>query len=121
MKDSKISNFFVLLLTILVISCSSPTIKLSHDFDRGSLGDIIEEEPGHFKGNTKHWLKRDSIGDQYYWFYFKADHVKDKVLTFELNDLIGVYRGTPHLVYSDYTHPVYSYDQENWERIRNVK
>jgi hypothetical protein len=118
--NSHTTPFFLLLAT-LVISCSSPTIKLSHDFDRGSLGDINEGEPGHFKGNTQHWLKRDSIGDQYYWFYFKADHVKDKTVTFELNDLIGVYRGTPHMVYSDYTQPVYSYDQENWERIPNVK
>ena len=104
-----------------IISCTEPSIKLSYDFDRGSLGNIKEEKPGYFKGNTKHWLKRDSIGDQYYWFYFKAEHVKGKAINFELNDLIGVYRGTPHLVYTDYTQPVYSYDQENWERIKNVQ
>jgi len=108
-------------MAILAVSCSSPKIKISTDFDRGSLGNITEEEQGHFIGNTKHWLKRDSIGDQYYWFYFKADHVMDKSLTFQLNDLIGVYRETPHIVFTDYTQPVYSYDQENWERISNVK
>jgi hypothetical protein len=111
----------MLLLATLIVSCSSPSIRISQDFDRGSMGNLIEEEPAHFKGNTKHWLKRDSIGDQYYWFYFKADKVKDKTVTFELDDLIGVYRENPHIVYTDYTQPVYSYDQETWERIRDVK
>jgi hypothetical protein len=67
-----------------------------------------------------HWLKRDSIGDQYYWFYFSADDVAGRKVSFELQDLIGVYRGTPHLVYTDYTQPVFSYDQENWDRITDV-
>ncbi|RKZ59643.1 MAG: hypothetical protein DRQ44_13505 [Gammaproteobacteria bacterium] len=116
------TNYFIVsLLGSLLISCSSPAIKLSYDFDRGSLGEMIEEEPGHFRGSTMHWLKNDSIGDQYYWFYFKADHVKDQTLTFELNDLAGIYRGKQHIVYTDYTQPVYSYDQERWERIRNVR
>ena len=79
-----------------------------------------EIKPGYFQGSTQHWLKRDSIGDQYYWFYFKADYVKDKELSFELNDLEGVYRGNPHVVYTDYTQPVYSYDQVNWGRIQKV-
>ncbi len=112
-----------LLLPVFFVSffsCSSPDIKLSSDFDHGSLGKMEEISPGYFQGNTKHWIKRDSIGDQYYWFYFKADHVKDRILTMALNDLIGVYRGDPHLVYTDYTEPVYSYDQENWQRITEV-
>jgi hypothetical protein len=103
-----------------LLSCSSSDIKLSHDFDHGSLGKMEEISTGYFQGNTKHWIKRDSIGDQYYWFYFKADHVKDRILTIVLNDLIGVYRGDPHLVYTNYTEPVYSYDQENWQRIAEV-
>jgi hypothetical protein len=115
------SAFSLLLPLTLIISCSSPSIKLSHDFDRGSIGIINEGEPGLLKANTKHWLKRDSIGDQYYWFYFKADQVKDKMVSFELYDLIGNYRKKTHVVYTDYTQPVYSYDQQNWERIKDVK
>jgi hypothetical protein len=109
------------ILALIVLSCHSPSVKISTDFDKGSIGNITETGPGHFSGNTKHWLKRDSIGDQYYWFHFKADHVLNKRITFELNDLIGVYRETPHIVYTDYTQPVFSYDQKNWERIDNVK
>jgi hypothetical protein len=115
------STLLYALILIIIASCSSPSIQLSYNFDRGSLGEVTETEPGYFKGNTRHWLKRDSIGDQYYWFYFRADQVKGKSVTFELNNLLGVYRGDPHIVYTDYTQPVYSYDQKNWERIENVK
>jgi hypothetical protein len=109
------------LLILLAISCQEPSVKISADFDKGSIGDLTEAVPNHLTGTTKHWLKRDSIGDQYYWFYFKAEQVKNKRVTFELKDLIGVYRETPHIVYTDYTQPVYSYDQQNWHRITNVK
>jgi hypothetical protein len=113
-------RLFIPFVLFLNISCSSPDINLSQDFDHGSLGDMKETSPGYFKGKTAHWLKRDGIGDQYYWFYFRADHVTGKTLSIELQDLIGVYRGNPHLVYTDHTQPVFSYDRENWERITDV-
>jgi len=109
------------LFILLSISCQAPSVKISADFDKGSIENFTEAVPNHLTGTTKHWLKRDSIGDQYYWFYFKAEQVKNKRVTFELKDLIGVYRETPHIVYTDYTQPVYSYDQQNWHRITNVK
>lgn len=110
----------LLFLTSLVFSCGPGKIRLSADFERGCLGNYEEISPGHFRIHSKHWHKRDSIGDQYYWFYFRADHVKGKKLTVELTDLVGVYRGNPHIVYTDYTEPVYSYDQAAWERITDV-
>ncbi len=113
-------NILYLYLVASLGGCSSGDIKISHDFDHGSIGDLKETEPGSYEGSTRHWLKRDSIGDQYYWFYFKADHIRDKEVSFVLQDLVGVYRRNPHLVYTDYTQPVYSYDQESWERIGNV-
>jgi hypothetical protein len=118
MKHLQDLSFF--LLSAILISCSTPQTRLSHNFDHGSLGKMEEVQTDYFKGTTEHWLKRDSIGDQYYWFYFQADQVQGKTLTFELNDLIGVYRGNTHIVYTDYTQPVYSYDQTNWHRIRDV-
>lgn len=115
----KALRLYCLPILILIGSCSQ-SVQLSYDFDHGSIGDFTKIKQGHFQGSTKHWLKRDSIGDQYYWFYFKADHVKDKEITFELGDLEGIYRGNPHIVYTDYTQPVYSYDQVNWGRIQDV-
>ena len=116
----QIHPLFLLALLVSFFACSTPDIKLSHDFDHGSLGEMTEIAPGYFQGNAKHWMKRDQIGDQYYWFYFKADHVKDRILTIVLRDLTGVYRGNTHLVYTNYTQPVYSYDQESWQRITEV-
>jgi len=118
MKLLLFSSWF--LVWMIAGSCTQNKIKISTDFDHGSLGAIDEIAPGYFKGSTKHWLKRDNIGDQYYWFYFRADGVKDQSIHVELNDLIGVYRGNTHLVYTDYTQPVFSYDQNTWQRIENV-
>ena len=115
-----LSFSLALIIPLVIISCSSREVIITSDFDHGSIGNFEEINPGYFQGSTKHWLKRDSIGDQYYWFYFKADNVKDQKLTFELNDLEGVYRKKPHIVYTDYTQPVYSYDQVNWGRIQEV-
>ena len=117
----KYLHLISLTLALLVISCQPPSVKISADFDKGSIGNLTEAGPNFFSGTPEHWLKRDSIGDQYYWFYFKAEQVKNKRVTFELKNLIGVYRETPHIVYTDYTQPVYSYDQENWKRITDVK
>ncbi len=109
------------ILGILAISCQSPSVKISADFDKGSIGKMTESNSNHLSGSTRHWLKRDGVGDQYYWFYFKADQVENKRIIFELKGLKGVYRETPHIVYTDYTQPVFSYDQKNWKRIKNVK
>jgi hypothetical protein len=118
MRSHQLIFLFCTLLSI--ISCTEKDISITASFDRGSIGDISEISPGYLKGTTRHWLKRDSIGDQYYWFYFKANNVKDRNITFELGNLAGVYRGNPHLIYSDYTQPVFSYDQQTWSRITDV-
>ena len=115
-----LSFFSAVLICGVIISCSSREVELTSNFDHGSIGNIHEIEPNYFRGSTRHWLKRDSIGDQYYWFYFKAEDVANQELTFELHDLEGVYRGNPHIVYTGYTQPVYSYDQVNWGRIQKV-
>ena len=117
----KTSYLFIILLPFVFLTCTSKQIKISQDFDHGSIGELEEVKPGYFRGSTKHWTKKDNIGDQYYWFYFKAENIKGKTVTFELNDLIGVYRGNKQRVYTDYTQPVYSYDQKNWSRITDVK
>jgi len=108
------------LLFVTFLSCTSSGIKISDDFDHGSIGEMQELSPGFFSGSTKHWMKRDSIGDQYYWFYFEVDGFESQELTFQLNQLKGVYRNKPHLIYSEQTQPVFSYDQKQWHRIENV-
>ena len=107
-------------LIISVVACNKPGIEISSDFDHGSIGTLEEVNPGYFRGTTRHWLKRDNIGDQYYWFYFKVDMDEPREITFELDNLQGVYRTKRHLIYSDDTQPVFSYDQTRWNRIESV-
>jgi hypothetical protein len=113
-------NILYLFLCLGIVSCTDPVIQISSDFDHGSIGNLEEWRSGHFRGSTVHWLKRDSIGDQYYWFYFKVKQDRPQKLTFELENLEGVYRGKPHVIYSEYTQPVFSYDQKSWNRIESV-
>ena len=113
-------KIFLFLLVLAFSACNPSAIIISHDFDHGSLGETQEIRPGYFQGTTAHWVKWDSIGDQYYWFYYRADRVKDQNLTFTLENMRGIYRGNPHLIFSDETQPVFSYDQATWQRIEDV-
>jgi hypothetical protein len=96
-------------------------IVIRSHFDRGSIGTLTEISPNHLKGPTRHCLKADGNGDQYYWFYFKMDHVLDQTVSVTLTDLTGTYRGNVHEVYTSYTQPVASYDRVNWFRITDVR
>ncbi|MFP4366462.1 MAG: M14-type cytosolic carboxypeptidase [bacterium] len=95
-------------------------IRIISDFESASIGSLKQVAPNEFKGQTMHWIKYDQIGNQYYWFYFKVINVKNKIASFELDNLKGVYRGGPHICFTDYTQPVISYDNESWARIEDV-
>lgn len=102
-------------------SAQDDSVTFSGDFDRGCLGEVTRIGPDRYRIQAKHWHKRDGIGDQYYWFYFRLDGGKGRTITIELVDLEGVYRGKPHKIYTDYTQPVFSYDQKKWHRITDVQ
>lgn len=100
---------------------ASLPIKVSSDFDSGGIDTLWESKPGFLTGRPKHWKQKSSSDNQYYWFYFKLDNVANRDVTIKLDSLSGIYRGGPHLIYTQGTQPVYSYDQKNWERITDVK
>src|SRR6478735_3431545 len=68
-------------------------IRVSSDFDCGSIGNLLESPVNVLTGPTLHWKHRTSSDDQYYWFYFRMDHVQDKLVTVKLEKLSGTYRG----------------------------
>ena len=111
--------FPVLLLLMLGTLCNSiaQDVRIVSDFERATIGSLKQVAPNKFKGQTMHWIKSDHIGNQCYFFYFKVVNSKNKSLTFELDNLVGTYRGKPHHVYTNYTQPVVSYDNKNWTRI----
>jgi hypothetical protein len=93
-------------------------IRVSSDFDRGSIGDLREVEPGHLRGQTRHWVQASGQNDQRYWFYFKLEGVEGREISFELTDMFGVYRGRPHRgIIDDATQPVVTYDGVTWHRV----
>ena len=116
-KTLKLSLF---LFCIWIIPSAAQNVRIISDFESASIGSLKQVAPNRFRGQTMHWIKFDQVGNQYYWFYFKVVNVKSKTIQFELDNLIGVYRGNPHIVYTDYTQPVISYDNETWTRIEDV-
>lgn len=118
MKFQKIFLIFILISFITITKAQK--VRIISDFETGSIGSLKEVTQNRFKGQTMHWIKQDQIGNQYYWFYFQVINVKDKTITFDLDNLIGIYRGNPHNVYTEYTQPVISYNNETWERITEV-
>jgi hypothetical protein len=128
-------NLFFAASTLLLLSCtnneeqsekrqevdnSSAEIKISADFDKGSIGSLKKVSENLFRGQTMHWIKKDGIGDQYNWFYFQIVNVKGRQLTFQLDNMKGIYRNNPIEHFADFVQPVLSYDNDNWERIRSV-
>lgn len=96
-------------------------ISVCSNFDSGSIDSLWESKPNFLTGWPKHWKQRSSSDNQYYWFYFKLNNVANKDITIKLDSLAGIYREGPHLIYTKGTQPVYSYDQQNWQRISNVQ
>lgn len=118
---------FIIFILYFPTGCTTPKQKVAHDsirvtsdFDCGSIGKLVESPPNVLTGTTLHWKHKTSSDDQYYWFYFRMDHVQNKTVTVNLKNLSGVYRGKPHLIYTAGTQPVYSYDKKSWERITEV-
>ncbi|RYY27485.1 MAG: hypothetical protein EOO04_09490 [Chitinophagaceae bacterium] len=114
-------------LSCLLVSCTDTsdnenqnTILVSSDFDGGSIDSLIGSDSNYLAGRTKHWLQKTGGDNQYYWFYFMLNGVSQQKVTIRLDSLIGRYRGNPHLIYTSWTKPVYSYDKLQWSRFRNV-
>ncbi|MEO6187209.1 MAG: M14-type cytosolic carboxypeptidase [Ginsengibacter sp.] len=99
----------------------SETLRTNSTFERGAIGATTYTSADTIVVDAKHWKKRDSIGDQYYWFDFILTPVRNKTVTVVLNKLTGIYRGNKHEVYNDITFPVFSYNNRDWQRISQVK
>ena len=129
MLNTPLRFFVYLLIWLGTAACNAQQkttvlkdkIKVSAKFDEGSIGTLTESPANFLTGQTRHWKHRTSSDDQYYWFYFKLDNVRDKAVTVKLQDLIGTYRGKPHLIYTQRTKPVFSYNNQDWKRIDSVQ
>ncbi|RYY31467.1 MAG: hypothetical protein EOO04_01045 [Chitinophagaceae bacterium] len=96
-------------------------ISISSDFDGGSIGELTARDTNYYVGQTKHWLQKSGSDNQYYWFYFRMNGVANEQITIQLDSLIGQYRGGPHLIYTSWTQPVFSYNNLQWNRFSDVE
>lgn len=115
---NKHTNIILLFAALLIsTNISAQHISITSNFEHGNIQ--LKERIGDsvIVVETSHSLKRDSIGDQYYWFYFKLDNLPDKALSIRFENMVGVYRGGPHIMYIKNPRLVYSYDQKNWLRM----
>jgi hypothetical protein len=123
MKVSKtLLLFFTCSLFVVVAQTSFAEKKPSEivietNFDRGSLGPARIINDSLVKAQTIHWIKKDMVGNQFYWFYFKISNVKGKKIRFEFSNMAGTYRGRPHKIMTGILKPVISYDNNSWDRI----
>lgn len=126
-------NYCILFLIFVVTACvkrnataqaekqPDESLQVFSDFERGAIGEIKYSGVDSVVLNSKHWKKRDGIGDQYYWFNFALSPVRDKKVTVVLDQLTGIYRGNKHEVYTNSTLPVFSYNRVDWQRIPQVQ
>ena len=113
----------LILLSLSSLSCCTQVeqyqrgISIDHSFDRGSMGPYRVIGDSLVRGQTMHWIKKDMLGNQFYWFYFRISGVKGRKMFFEFSNMQGAYRGNYHQIMHGITRPVYSYDNANWDRI----
>ena len=111
---------FIACCLFIAVHAAAESTQITSTFDHASIGPVRIIGDTLIKGQTMHWIKQDKVGNQYYWFYVKLSNVKNKTITFELDNMTGVYRGNLQEKFNEYTQPVYSYDKSNWSRITNT-
>ncbi|MCF8227230.1 MAG: hypothetical protein K9J30_15240 [Bacteroidales bacterium] len=114
--------FLLVMYAFLFSACSESAREITIDssFDNGSLGEVRIYGDTLVRGQTMHWIKRDMLGNQFYWFYFRLENVKGKRIQFELTNMAGTYRGNKHKIMLAPMQLVVSYDNENWGRLEDV-
>jgi murein tripeptide amidase MpaA len=85
------------------------TIKISQQFDAGSIDVIRADSPQHIDLN----IRKDSNSDFLQWFYFRLQGARDELCTIRfLNAAQAAFPDG----WNNY-HAVASYDRENWFRV----
>lgn len=96
-------------------------MKVSHDFPGGSLGEILECQPGRLVARTRAFQDKAGKNDQRYWFYFRLEEVSHSGMEVQLQGLLGKYRGEEHDAFGSHCAPVFSTDRGvSWSRVDEV-
>jgi len=108
-----------LLLPILsLLPALSAAVRVSTDFEGGSLGRVEQVSEVHFRLGVKGENDQDGRNRQANWYYFRVEDAGSKELTFDMVDLPGEYNYAPNRgAITDDTPPVISYDRRTWTHV----
>lgn len=94
---------------------SEGPVRVSTDFEGGSLGRVEVVSPTHLRCNVEGQVDQNGRNRQANWYYFRLDNVRDRDVTIDLVNLPGEYNFVPNrgAVTRD-TVPVFSSDDRTW-------
>lgn len=86
------------------------------NFEGGNLARVDQIRLDSFRCHLSGQLDQDGKNRQASWYYFRADHVRNRQLTFTLADLTGEYNYQPNDgAVTQNTPPFYSEDNIHWK------
>lgn len=113
---------FALLMSSLSLALGGGPIRVTDDFESGSLGEWRLEADTKLVFVPRKEVDQDGVNSAVTWFYGRLENVLHREVTIEISGLdYTVYNGTVGdiLPFERNTVPVYSYDGEHWERFSN--
>lgn len=91
------------------------------NFEGGNLAKVDQTGPESFRCHLSGQVDQDGRNRQASWYYFRADHTKNKRLTFTLVDLTGEYNYQPNNgSVTKETPPFYSEDNVHWKSVEEL-
>ena len=97
-------------------------VSITANFEGGSLGRAEKIAEDHYRLHVIGQTDQDGRNRQASWYYFRADHTKNRTLTFDMVDLAGEYNYQPNkgAITKD-TLPFYSSDQVTWHPVEDAE
>lgn len=107
-------------LLLVLSACSS--LKVSTDFDGGSVGRWTAERSDLLRCAVAGQADKDGRNRQASWYYFQVDGAHRGRLEIVMEDLVGEYDYKPGaLAIRGDTPPLISYDRKEWTHVKDVR
>jgi Zinc carboxypeptidase/Cytosolic carboxypeptidase N-terminal domain len=103
---------------LLAVSLTPSGIKVSSNFEGGSVGKVEQISPLHLRCAVKGQSDQDHRNRQADWYYFELTDLPHLPITVDLVDLAGEYNyHGPAYSVTRGTRPIYSYDGTHWRHF----
>jgi Zinc carboxypeptidase/Cytosolic carboxypeptidase N-terminal domain len=96
-------------------------VTIAWNFDGGNLARAERTGPESFRCHLSGQVDQDGRNRQASWYFFRADHTKNRLLTLTLVDLAGEYNYQPNNgAVTKNTPPFYSEDRIHWKPVEEL-